>query len=123
MAVAAGLAALLGAACGGGSPNGPSSNGSSTGSPGPVGATITIGANGAVNPGTVTINVGQSVAFVNNHTRSHEMASNQHPSHLECPPMNVAGVVSPGQTKNTNAFSTARTCGFHDHSDPDNPAL
>ena len=124
MAAAAGLAALLGAACGGGSSTSPSPTPSPvSGSPGPSGATITIGTNSAVSPSTVTINAGESVTFINNDSRSHEIASDPHPAHTDCPQMNALGVLSPGQTKNTNAFPTPRTCGFHDHGNPFNTAL
>ena len=117
-------ALLIGGACGGsGSPTSPSGGGGGGGSAGPSGATVTIGSNGAVSPAQVTINVGQSVTFVNNDTRAHDMTSNPHPAHTDCPPMNAVGNLSPGQTKLTNAFTTARTCGFHDHSNPDNGAL
>jgi plastocyanin len=94
-----------------------------SGTPGPLGATVTIGANGAVSPSSVTISVGQSVAFVNNNTRRHDMTSDPHPTHTDCPQMNAVGFLNPGQTRNTNAFPTARTCGFHDHDDPDNASL
>lgn len=112
------------AACGGSSstPTSPSTGGGGS-SAGPSGATITIGSNGAVSPARVTISVGQSVTFINNDTRVRDMASNPHPAHTDCPAMDAAGSLSPGQTKLTNAFTTARTCGFHDHNDPANAAL
>ena len=111
----------LGLACGGngGSPGGPSPV---TGSPGPSGATITIG-NGAANPRSVQIAVGQSVTFVNNDNRSREMTSDPHPTHTDCPQLNAVGNIPAGATRLTNAFPTARVCGFHDHNDPDNPNL
>jgi len=116
-AAAVGLALL--AACGGGdgggSPAGPSPI---TGSPGPSGATITIGANGAITPTQVTIAAGQSVTFVNNHNTSHDMTSNPHPTHTDCPQLNAVGRINAGQTKLTNAFTTARTCGLHDYDAP-----
>ena len=108
--------------CGGDGPTNPSGGGGS-GSPGPSGATITIGANNAVSPAQVTINVGQSVTFVNSHTAGHEMASDPHPAHTDCPSMNAVGTIAAGQTRLTNAFTAARTCTFHDHGDPDNPNL
>ena len=109
-------------ACGGGSsPTSPSSP--VTGSPGPSGATITIGANGAVSPSQVTITAGQSVTFVNNDSRTHDMSSDPHPTHTDCPQMNAVSTLSPGQTKLTNAFTVVRTCGFHDHNNPDSTAL
>ena len=103
---------------GGGSPTTPSGSG-----PGPSGATITVGTNGAVSPSSVTISVGQSVTFVNNNNRNHELASDPHPAHTNCPSINALGVVGTGQTKLTNSFGAAGTCGFHDHNDPDNLAL
>ena len=119
-------------ACGGGSSNGGGGGGNptgpsgavvgSTGSVGTIGATITI-ANGAVNPGSVTISVGQSVRFVNSDGRSHDMNSDPHPSHTNCPSMANIGNVAAGQTKDSFGFSAAGSCGFHDHNDPDNNSL
>jgi plastocyanin len=71
----------------------------------------------------VTISVGQSVTFVNNSGSSHDMESDPHPAHTDCPVMEAVGLITNGQTKLTNAFTTARTCGFHDHSQPDNNSL
>lgn len=123
-AVAAGLAAAI-AACGGGSDGGgggspiaPSGSG-----PGPSGATITLGANGAVTPSQVSIATGQSVTFVNNDSRSHEIASDPHPSHTRCPSINGLGTIAAGQTKLTNSFAGAGSCGFHDHNEPTNSSL
>ena len=95
----------------------------SGGSPGPSGATITVSASGAVSPSSVTISVGQSVTFVNSDTRSHELASDPHPSHVNCPSINALGTLAANQTRLTNSFGAAGTCGFHDHNDPDNNSL
>jgi plastocyanin len=112
------------AACGGGGSSSPTSPSSPvTGSPGPSGATITIGANGAISPSQVTVATGQSVTFINNDSRAHDMSSDPHPTHTDCPQLNAVSVLSPGQTKPTNAFTVARTCGFHDHNNPDSTAL
>ena len=111
------------AACGGGGGSSPTSPSPVSGSPGPSGATITIGANGAVSPSQVTIAVGQSVTFINSDSRTHDMSSDPHPIHTDCPEMNAVSTITPGQTKLTNAFPTARTCGFHDHNNPDSSAL
>jgi plastocyanin len=120
--VTAGALALITACGGSDSPTAPSGGGGGS-SPGPSGATITIGANGAVSPSQVTISVGQSVTFVNNDSRAHDMASNPHPAHTDCTSMAPVGNLSPGQTKLTNAFTAARTCGFHDHANPSDASL
>jgi plastocyanin len=123
-AVAA-AALVAAAACGGGgSPTSPSGGGAGvgTGSPGASGATITI-ANGRVTPATVTIAVGQSVTFINNDGRVHNIASDPHPAHTDCPSINGVGPINNGQTKLTNSLPAARSCGFHDHDDPDNGSL
>jgi plastocyanin len=112
-------------ACGG-SPSSPSSvtivvRDGGTG--GTNGATITITGSG-VSPSAVTVAVGQTVTFVNNDNRSHEMASNPHPQHGSCPSMEAGlGTIAAGQTKVTHNFANAGSCGFHDHLDDSNGAL
>jgi plastocyanin len=105
----------LAIACGGSSMSPSPNPGGGSGGPGPVGATITIGANGAVSPATVTINSGESVRFVNSHNRAHQIASDPHPAHTDCPPINALPTLDAGQSGQTNALTTSRTCGFHDH--------
>jgi plastocyanin len=90
--------------------------------PAPNQPVVTITASG-VSPQQVEIAVGGRVTFVNNNTQTHEMFSDPHPIHTDCPPMNDVGVLSPGQTKQTGAFNTARTCSYHDHGRPDNTSL
>jgi plastocyanin len=121
-AIGAALAAAL-AACGGGSPAAPGGGGGApgAGAPGPSGATVTI-ANGRVTPASVTVTVGQSVTFVNNDGRVHNVSSDPHPAHTNCTALNI-GNLSNGQTRLTGAFTTARTCTYHDHDDPDNANL
>jgi plastocyanin len=93
------------------------------GAGGTSGATITITGSG-VSPSAVTVAVGQTVTFVNNDNRSHEMASNPHPQHGSCPSMEAGlGTIGAGQTKVTHAFANAGICGFHDHLDDSNAAL
>jgi len=112
-------AALTVAACGDGyNTTSPTPNpGGST-----VGATITITSSG-VSPRNVTIVRGAQVTFVNSDTRSHEMRSDPHPNHTDCPEINQVGVIQPGNSRQTGNLPNARTCGFHDHGDPDNSAL
>ena len=119
---AASIAALIvTTACGGSSPTSPGGGGGgsvvvqSTGSVGTIGATITIGANGSVSPSQVNVPVGQSVTFVNNDSRSHDMESDPHPAHTACPSIANVGLLQPGQSKTTFGFANAGTCGYHDH--------
>jgi plastocyanin len=102
---------LLGAllwGCGGGSPSSPSPDGS---------ATITITSAG-VSPTQVNVALGSRVTFVNNDAQSHNMTSDPHPSHDDCPEINTVGLLRPGERRETGNLVTVRTCGFHDHDDP-----
>jgi plastocyanin len=85
-------------------------------------ATITI-SNTGVSPNSVTIAVGGTVTFINNDSRAHDMSSDPHPQHSDCSAVNQAGFVAPGQSRTTAALTTARTCGFHDHDQPNNRNL
>src|SRR4051812_24873895 len=81
------------------------------GTGGQSGATITLTGSGA-SPRTVTVAVGQTVTFVNNDSRSHEMTSDPHPQHGSCPSMeNGLGTIPAGQTRMTHNFGNAGTCG------------
>jgi plastocyanin len=93
-----------------------------TPSPTPVAATITITAAG-VSPKSVQVALGSRIRFVNNDTREHDMGSDPHPDHTDCPPINQVGILKPGEQRDTGNLVVARTCGYHDHEDPDNTAL
>jgi plastocyanin len=114
-------AVLMFGACGGGggNPGGPSPDPGGGGGGGGAGSgtRITITSSGA-SPRELTITVGQRVTFVNNDARVHEMHSDPHPQHGDCPQIDQVGFLNPGQSKDTGAFTTARTCGFHDHNQP-----
>lgn len=84
--------------------------------------TITITSGGA-SPRNVEIALGSRVRFVNNDTQPHDMTSDPHPSHTDCPEINQVGVLAPGESRETGNFVEARTCGFHDHRAPGNQAL
>jgi plastocyanin len=84
--------------------------------------TITITASGA-NFRNVQAALGSRVLFVNNDTRSHNMTSDPHPDHTDCPELNQVGFLAPGQSRETGNLVIARTCGFHDHDDPGNVGL
>ena len=124
MAVTATLAAAV--ACGGSdSPTAPSDSGGGSSGGGTVSdtATITISAAGAVSPSTVTIRQGGRVTFVNSDSRAHDMSSDPHPTHEDCPAIDQAGFLSPNQSRTTGNLNVVRTCGFHDHNEPGNAAL
>lgn len=125
---AAMIVAATAAACGGGggsTPTSPTTGGGGTTGGGTAtdSATITIGSNGSVSPSTVTINRGGRVTFVNSHNRAHDMQSDPHPEHTDCPELAAVGFLNPGQSRTSNNFNTARTCGFHDHNEDTNANL
>jgi hypothetical protein len=60
---------------------------------------------------------------VNQHGSPHDMTSDPHPTHTNCPEINQAGNLFPGQSRQTGAMNTVRRCGFHDHGEPDNGRL
>ena len=68
-----------------------------------------------MSPKSVDIALGSRVLFVNNDTRSHNMASDPHPEHTDCPQFDQVGLLSPGQSRETGNLVNVRTCGFHDH--------
>lgn len=90
--------------------------------PPPGTPTITITASG-VSPRQIEIAVGGRVAFTNNDSVPHEMSSDPHPTHEQCPPINEVAALSPGQSRQTGAFTVARTCGYHDHGQSANTSL
>jgi plastocyanin len=68
-----------------------------------------------VTPKELTVSPGTRVMFVNNDTRNHEMNSNPHPTHGDCPAINDVSFLTPGQSRETGILNTVGTCGFHDH--------
>ena len=107
-------------ACGGDNGGGPSP----TPNPGTgtIAATFTITASG-VSPREATVPIGSRVTFVNNDTATHDMHSDPHPEHGDCPGLDQVGFLSPGQSKTSGNLNTARVCGFHDHGRPDVASL
>jgi plastocyanin len=86
-------------------------------------ATITIRADGTVDPKEVRVDMGQQVRFVNQDSRSHQPQSNPHLQHTDCPAINQVGVLAPGENRMTGTFTVERACGFHDHMNPDTTGL
>jgi len=95
--------------CGSSSPSSPSSD-----------VTITITSSG-VSPVEVHIAVGGHVTFFNNDSRPHAMSSDPIQVHTDCPPINDVGFLNPGQRGSTGAMNVKRTCGFHDHTNENDP--
>ena len=123
---AAASALAMAMACGGGgssssggttptSPTTPPANPTTT-------TTITI-ANNAVSPKNIIVKQGSQVTFVNNDNQPHDMESDPHPEHTDCPAIAQAGFLSPGQSRQTGNLNTIRVCGFHDHNQPSVSAL
>lgn len=106
------LAFVLGACGGGGSPTTPAPNNPYT---------FTITASG-ITPKELTVPQGSRVLFINNGTRTRDMNSDPHPEHDRCPEINVGRLTS-GQSRETQNLNIVRTCGFHDHDDPDNTSV
>ena len=103
------------AACGGSTPSSPTSGDNPN--------QMVISAAGVLTPNEITITAGSRVLFINNHSRPHQMASDPHPEHDACPEINQVGLLSAGQRRETGNLVTVRTCGVHDHDDPDNASL
>ena len=103
---------LLALACGGNSSGGTTPSPTCTASPNTT--TITI-SNNAACPQNITVSRGAQVTFVNNDTRNHEMDSDPHPEHTDCPELNQIGHLEPGQQRTSGNLNNARRCGFHDH--------
>jgi plastocyanin len=104
--VVAGLsAAILTSTCGS-APTAPSGN-----SP-----TISIAA-GGVSPKELRIKAWGQVTFVNNDSQPHTIASDPADLHTQCPPVNMVGLLRPGESRNTGTLNLTGVCGFHDHAD------
>jgi plastocyanin len=63
----------------------------------------------------VTVAPGSRVTFVNNDSRPHEPASDPHPTHGSCPPLDQIGFIAAGQSRTSGNLNTAGTCSYHDH--------
>ena len=79
--------------------------------------------NNQVCPQTMTIARGSQVTILNSDTQTHEMDSDPHPEHTDCPELNQIDFLNPGQSRLSGNLNTARKCGFHDHNNPSNAAL
>ena len=89
----------------------------------PVPTNVVTITSAGVNPKAALIAPGQRVRFVNNDSRAHNIGSDPHPDHGECPEIDQVGFLSPGQQRETGNFTVARNCGYHDHDMPNVTAL
>jgi plastocyanin len=76
-----------------------------------------------VSPVEVRVAVGARVTFVNDDTRPHSIFSDPATTHTDCPNVNLVGFLAQGESRETGSLTAARTCGFHDHMDEDNPTF
>ena len=81
-----------------------------------TGNTIEITSSG-FNPNTLTINSGDTVAFVNRDTRPHWPASNPHPVHTDYSGFDARRGLTQGESYSFT-FTRKGTFGFHDHLNP-----
>jgi len=117
-AMAAGMA-LVGS-CGGSAS--PSTGPSGTCTPSANPATLVI-QNNTICPSALTVSRGTQLTILNSDSRSHEMTSDPHPEHTDCPALNSIGFLSTGQSRQSGNLNTARRCGLHDHSAPEVASL
>ena len=83
---------------------------------------MTIGT-GGISPTSVVVSQSSQVTFVNQDSRDHQMASNPHPGHTDCPEINSVGYLLPGESRQTGNLNVPLVCGFHDHLDGTNSLL
>jgi hypothetical protein len=96
------------------------------------GATITIISSGfrldGVSAASFDINnlhvyQGATLMFVNDDNDPHQVLSDPFGLHNDCPEINVAGFLAPGQSRATDPLNRLTPCGFHDHNHEGNPAF
>src|SRR5467141_1871999 len=79
--------------------------------------------NNQVCPQALTVARGSQVTMINNDSRVHDMDSDPHPEHTDCPELNQVGHLEPAQSRTSGNLNIARRCGLHDHGNPDNASL
>ena len=117
-AAAIALAAAL--SCGGSSSSPSPSTGVCTPSANPN--TLVLMAN-SICPQTLTVSRGSQLTIMNQDSNTHEMNSDPHPEHTDCPELNQIGFLSTGQSRSSGNLNTARRCAIHDHNNSTRDAL
>ena len=132
------LLMLISSACGGGTtaPTVVAPAPSPTPPPGPPkpldGATITVTAVGfTLDPASASkfalrdihVYQGAQLTFINTDIQPHDVLSDPPHIHTDCPELNTAGYLVPGQSRTTDPLNRIMTCGFHDHTHEGDPAF
>lgn len=68
-----------------------------------------------MSPSLLTVAAGTRVTFTNTDNRAHDVSGGPDPATPECPEIDVAGFIAPGQSRQTGAFAAVGTCRYHDH--------
>src|SRR5262249_40067680 len=113
----------LAGACGGSSsspsPSGGGGNNSGGGGGGGNGGGSTTNTNTITSAGgspeSITVAPRRQGTFLDKDSQPHQVDSDPHPEHTDCPEINQVGFLSAGQSKQTGNLVIARTCGYHDH--------
>jgi hypothetical protein len=122
-AVGAGLACAVALAAACGSDSSSSTTGPSSGCTPSTNANTLVIQNNIICPQAITVALGSQLTILNSDSRSHEMDSDPHPEHTDCPELNQIGFLTPGQSRISGNLNIARKCGMHDHSSPDTASL
>jgi hypothetical protein len=120
-ALAGGMALAM--ACGGGSASSSSPTSPTGGcTPSSIPNTLVI-QNNTICPSTLTVTRGTQITILNSDSRDHQMNSDPHPEHTDCPELNQIGFLTTNQSHQSGNLNIARKCGVHDHSAPDTASL
>lgn len=63
------------------------------------------------------------MTFINSDSEPHDVLSDPLGLHNDCPEINAAGYLVPGQSRATDPLTKLRACGFHDHNREGNPSF
>ena len=79
--------------------------------------------NNTICPSTLTVPRGTQITILNSDPRDHQMNSDPHPEHTDCPELNQIGFLTTNQSRQSGNLNIARKCGMHDHNAPDTASL
>ena len=111
---AAALALAAALSCGGSSSSSTGPSGTCT--PSTTANTLVI-MNNTICPSSITVARGSQLRISNQDAIVHEMYSDPHPAHTDCPELNDIGHLERGQTRPSGNLNTVRICKMHDHND------